>query len=146
MPIPRYWKLVDMMPPAIMPATNSWPTVTPGTGAAWLPKMDPSSSSRTAGSAKMKATVSRSRKNVFSSIRPLARPVVSRDGSGAAAAVAGSPRARSRSPGVSDQFQVGVLERRPRHGQPGNLAAGQPGEVGDRAGRGGRLHAALVVF
>src|SRR6266516_5458864 len=50
MAMARYWKLVDMMPPAIMPAVNSWPTVTPW-AAAWLPKIDPSRTSRIGGQA-----------------------------------------------------------------------------------------------
>ena len=69
----RYWKLVDMRPPAIMPAVNSWPTVTPW-AAAWLPKIDPSRTSRIGGSPKMNATAILSRKNVLTSTPPRAIP------------------------------------------------------------------------
>ena len=71
MAMARYWKLVDMMPPAIMPAVNSWPTVTPW-AAAWLPKIDPSRTSRIGGSPKMNATAILSRKNALTSTPPRA--------------------------------------------------------------------------
>ena len=73
MPMPRYWKLVAMIPPAIIPAVNSWPTVTPAV-AAWLPKIDPSRMSRIDGSPKMNATAILSRKNSLTSMPPRAAP------------------------------------------------------------------------
>ena len=80
----RYWKLVDMRPPAIMPAVNSWPTVTPW-AAAWLPKIDPSRTSRIDGSPKMNATAILSRKNVLTSTPPRAIPSRHAPGSSVAA-------------------------------------------------------------
>src|SRR5882672_9751511 len=110
----RYWKLVDMMPPAIMPAVNSWPTVTPW-AAAWLPKIDPSRTSRIGGSPKMNATAILSRKNALTSTPPRAAP--SRHTPGREASLGR------------------VLARRPGDGEPGDLAAELDGQLGDRGRR-----------
>ncbi len=84
--MPRYWKLVDAMPPPISPAANSSPTENP-CPAAWLRKIDPSSTSSTAGSENTNATACFSRKNDRSSMPVLARPVRHALGSPASPAV-----------------------------------------------------------
>src|ERR1700734_537072 len=139
----RYWKLVDMIPPAIMPAVKSCPTVTPR-AAAWPPKMDPSRTSRIDGRPKMNATAILSRKNDLTSPPPRAAASRQRAGSataaafGVAAAVAGAGGAASvlwGMTGLRDQFEGGVFQRRSGHGQARDLAAELPAQLGDELGR-----------
>src|SRR6202050_4637729 len=156
-PMARDWKLVYMIPPAIMPAVKSCPTVTP-CAAAWSPKMDPSRTSRIDGRPKINATAILSLKNDLTSTPPRATP--SRQALGsvtsvvatasavvvtvpvvtvASAVVAGTPLVLWVMAGLRDQFEVNVFERRPGHGEAGDLAAELPAPLRDGVGRLGGL-------
>lgn len=82
--IPRDWKLVDMMPEAIIAGTYSWEAVTPEPRtASW--KIDANRNRNTTGKAKVNTTCSRCRKNCLISRTPRCSPSAQAPGSRPAA-------------------------------------------------------------